>query len=401
MIDRRHFMKKAAGSLAALGGLSLLQRAGLAAAKDVEDATIMDALSGKEALIKKTYRPPNYETPVNYFDVAFTPNNRFFVRYHNAVIPEVKASEWRLRVGGDAVRTPLEFSLEQLRKDFKPVEIAALCLCSGNRRGLFQPPVPGVQWGSGAMGNARWRGVRLKDVLAKAGIDKSALEVSLDGADSGVLKTTPDFVKSLPLAKALDENTLIAFEMNGEALPHWNGFPARLIIPGWTATYWMKHLTAVNVISKPLDNFWMKTAYRIPKDRFPSGQFSSQETETNMPITEIVVNSLITNLVDGHTLPATKLLEIKGVAWDGGNGIAQVEVSTDGGISWQQAKLKQDFGRFSWRQWYQAFEPKGSGEYQIMARATSHSGVTQPLEPIPNPSGYHHNAVQKITIQLA
>ncbi|MFA6162302.1 MAG: molybdopterin-dependent oxidoreductase [Methylobacter sp.] len=401
MVDRRHFIKQAAGSLAALGGLSLLQRSGLAVATGTEESSIMDALPGKEALIKKTYRPPNYETPINYFDAPFTPNNRFFVRYHNAVIPDVKISEWRLRIGGDAVRTPLELTLEQLRRNFKQVEIAALCLCSGNRRGLFQPHVPGIQWGSGAMGNALWRGVRLKDVLAGAGIDKSALEVSLDGADSGVLPTTPDFVKSLPLAKALDENTLIAFEMNGEPLPHWNGFPARLIIPGWTATYWMKHLTAVNVISKPFDGFWMKTAYRIPKDRFPSGQFSSQETETNMPITEMVVNSLITNLVDGQTLPNTKPIEIKGVAWDGGNGIARVEVSTDDGINWHQATLKQDYGRFSWRQWQLDFKPNHPGEYRIMTRATSHSGASQPLEPIPNPSGYHHNAVQKITLQLA
>ena len=401
MIDRRRFIKKAAGSLAALGGLSLLQRSGLAAAKGAEKPEILDALPGKEALIKKTYRPPNYETPVSYFDAPFTPNNQFFVRYHNAAIPEVKADDWRLRIGGDAVHTPLELTLEQLRNDFKPFEIAALCLCSGNRRGLFQPHVPGVQWGSGAMGNARWRGVRLKDVLAGAGIDKSALEVSLDGADSGVHKTTPDFVKSLPLAKALDENTLIAFEMNGEPLPHLNGFPARLIIPGWTATYWMKHLTAVNVLSKPFDSFWMKPAYRIPKDRFPSGQFCSQETATNMPITEIIVNSLITNLVDGQILPAEKPMEIKGVAWDGGNGIAKVEVSTDGGGSWHQASLKEDYGRFSWRQWHQAFEPKHPGKYLIMARATSHSGASQPLEPIPNPSGYHHNAVQKIIIRLA
>ena len=401
MVDRRHFIKKAAGSLAALGGLSLLHRSGLAAATAAEESTILDALPGKEALIKRTYRPPNYETPVNYFDAPFTPNNRFFVRYHNAVIPEVKAGEWRLRIGGDAVRTPLEFTLEQLRKDFKPVEIAALCLCSGNRRGLFDPHVPGVQWASGAMGNARWRGVRLKDVLRGAGIGKSALEVSLDGADSGVLKTTPDFVKSLPLAKALDENTLIAFEMNGEPLPHWNGFPARLIIPGWTATYWMKHLTAVNVISKPLDNFWMKTAYRIPKDRFPGGQFVSQEIGTTMPITELVINSLITNLVDGQTLPANKPIEIQGVAWNEGSGIAKVEVSTDGGVNWQQTTLKQDYGRFSWRQWQQVFEPKHPGEYRIMARATSQDGASQPLEPIPNPSGYHHNAVQKITLQVA
>ncbi|MDI1293129.1 MAG: molybdopterin-dependent oxidoreductase [Methylobacter sp.] len=400
MVDRRHFIKKSVGSLAALGGLALLQRSGLAAATGGEEATILDALPGKEALIKQTYRPPNYETPINYFDAPFTPNKRFFVRYHNAVIPEVKTSEWRLRIGGDAVRTPLELSLEQLRKDFEQVEIAALCLCSGNRRGAFEPPVPGLQWGSGAMGNARWRGVSLKDVLAGAGIDKSALEVSLDGADSGVHKTTPDFVKSLPLAKALDENTLIAFEMNGEPLPHWHGFPTRLIIPGWTATYWIKHLTAVNVISKPFDGFWMKTAYRIPKDRFPSGQFSSQETAADMPITEIVVNSLITSPANGQTLPNAKSIEINGVAWDGGNGIARVDVSTDGGSNWQQATLKQDYGRFSWRQWHWVFEPKRPGACRIMARATSHSGASQPLEPIPNPSGYHHNAVQKITIQL-
>lgn len=401
MVDRRHFIKKTAGSLAAIGGLALLQRSGLVTSAGAEEATILDSLPGKEALIKQTYRPPNYETPINYFDAHFTPNNSFFVRYHNAVIPEVNASEWRLRIGGDAVRTPLELSLEQLRRDFEQVEIPALCLCSGNRRGLFQPHVPGIQWGSGAMGNALWRGVRLKDVLAKAGIDKSTLEVSLNGADSGVLPTTPDFVKSLPLAKALDENTLIAFEMNGEPLPHWNGFPARLIIPGWTATFWIKHLTAINVMSKPFDGYWMKTAYRIPKDRFPRGQFRSQESETDMPITEMVVNSLITNLEDGRTLPGTKPMEIKGVAWDGGNGIARVDVSTDGGISWHQATLKQDYGRFSWRQWHWVFEPKRPGAYRIMARATSHSGASQPLEPIPNHSGYHHNAVQKITIQLA
>ena len=140
MVDRRDFIKKAAGILAGFGGLSLLQRSGLAVATGAEESTVMDTLPGKGALIKKTYRPPNYETPVNYFDAPFTPNNLFFVRYHNAVIPEVKAAEWRLRIGGDAISTPLELTLEQLRKDFKQVEIAALCLCSGNRRGLFQPP---------------------------------------------------------------------------------------------------------------------------------------------------------------------------------------------------------------------------------------------------------------------
>lgn len=401
MADRRNFMKQVAG-LAAVGGLSLLQRAGLAAeSAGAGESAIMDALPGKKPLIKRSYRPPNYETPLGDLDAPFTPNDRFFVRYHHAAIPEVKADEWRLHIGGDAARKPLELSLGTLRRDFKSVEIAALCLCSGNRRGLFRPRVPGVQWAQGAMGNALWRGVRLRDVLAAAGILESALEVSLDGADSGVLRDTPDFIKSLPLAKALDENTLIAFEMNGESLPHWNGFPARLVVPGWTATYWTKHLTTINVISKPLDGFWMKAAYRLPKGRFPGGQFASQETETTMPITEILVNSLIVNLVDGQTVPQGKLLEVRGVAWDGGSGIARVEVSIDDGASWHQATLGQDYGRFSWRQWRYTFEPRHLGSHRILARATSHSGASQPFEPIPNPSGYHHNAVQQIAIRTA
>lgn len=403
MVDRRNFIRTASRGLVALGGLSLLQRSGWAGGlsnTDAAESQVLDALPGKSALIKRSYRPPNYETPVDYFDAPFTPNDRFFVRYHHASIPEVKASEWRLRVGGDAVRTPLELTLDQLRRTFKAFEIVALCLCSGNRRSLFEPRVPGVQWGSGAMGNALWRGVRLKDVLVWAGIVDGAVEVSLDGADSGIRAKSPDFAKSLPLAKALDENTLIAFEMNGEPLPHWNGFPARLVVPGWTATYWIKHLTAVNVISKPFDGYWMKTAYRIPKDRFGSdGQFSSQESDTTVPITEMVVNSLITNLTDGQTAPADKPLEIKGVAWDGGSGIAKVEISTNAGLSWDQAMLDQDYGRFSWRQWRYVFRPERGTSYRVMARATSRTGTIQPFEAIPNPSGYHHNAVQQIAIR--
>ncbi len=403
MMNRRRFIKKTIGSLVALSGWSVLQPSVLAAnlvATDSKQSPILDALDGKKPLIKQTFRAPNYETPVNYFDSAFTPNDVFFVRYHHSRIPKVNVSDWRLTVAGDALGKPLEFTLAQLRKEFDCVEIAALCLCSGNRRSLFQPPVPGVQWGSGAMGNARWRGVRLRDVLNKANIDKNAVEVSFDGTDSGLLKTTPDFIKSLPLAKALDENTLIAFEMNGEPLPHWNGFPARLIVPGWVATYWLKHLSSITVTSKPSDNFWMQTAYRLPKDRFTAEQFNSQVSETTVPITDIVVNSLITNLTDGQIINGVKPLEIKGVAWDGGAGIKGVEISTDAGNSWQLATLMQDYGRFSWRQWHYNFTPKATGEYCVMARASSHSGISQPLVAVANPSGYHHNAVQKITIKV-
>ncbi|MFI3177982.1 MAG: molybdopterin-dependent oxidoreductase, partial [Methylococcaceae bacterium] len=216
----------------------------------------------------------------------------------------------------------------------------------------------------------------------------------------GMLRTTPDFIKSLPLEKVLNENTLIAFEMNGEPLPHWNGFPARLIIPGWAATYWIKHLTEINILSKPLDNFWMKTAYRIPKEGFESGQFMSQETKINMPITELVVNSLITNLVDNQIFSSDKPIVINGVAWDKGDGIQRVEISTDGGNTWQLTTLQKDYGRFSWRQWQYDLKPTHTGEYRIIDRATSMSGITQHLEPVTNTSGYQHNALQTISIKL-
>ena len=207
-------------------------------------------------LIKKSWQPPNYETPISYFNDVFTPNDAFYVRYHLSNIPEVAAATWRVKVGGEAAATPLELSLDDLRRNYDSVEIAAVNQCSGNRRGMFEPHVPGVEWGLGAMGNAKWKGVRLRDILAKAGVRKDAVEIVFDGADSAVIPGTPDFVKSIPAWKALDENTLVAYEMNGAPLPHWNGFPARIVVPGWTGTYWMKHVTSINAVTKPFDGFF-------------------------------------------------------------------------------------------------------------------------------------------------
>src|SRR5262249_3563186 len=159
----------------------------------------------KLPLIKRTWRPPNYETPLSYFADEITPNKAFFVRYHLAAIPQVAADQWRLSVGGDAVTTPFEIDLERLKREFPPAAVIAVSHCSGTRRGLSTPHVAGVEWGLGAMGNAKWTGARLKDVLAKAGLKKEALEVVFDGADGPIIPTTPDFRKSIPLWKALDE----------------------------------------------------------------------------------------------------------------------------------------------------------------------------------------------------
>jgi len=204
---------------------------------ELPDGTLAEqmlyALPGKVPLIKKTFRPPNFETPLEYFRNPVTPNKAFFVRYHLSGIPQaIQAADWSLSVGGDSVEREMKFSLPELKKDFKPAELMAVCQCSGNRRGLFEPHVAGVEWGVGAMGNALWRGVRLKDVLAKAGVKTNALEVVMNGADGPAIEKTPDFVKSLPMDMAMSDDVLIAFEMNGQPLPHWNGFPARLIVPG-------------------------------------------------------------------------------------------------------------------------------------------------------------------------
>ncbi len=413
MISRRKVIKGLGGGALALSaggiaGVSLTRAAQAALALDpglpagLRGVAELDALPGKDPLIKLSYRPPNYETPVSYFNTLYTPNKAFFVRYHLADIPEVTAAAWRLSIAGGAAEKPVELTLDQLKSEFQPVEIAAVCQCSGNRRGLFQPHVPGVEWGYGAMGNARWKGARLKDILARAGVKKEALELVMDGADGPVLDKTPDFVKSLPIWKALDENTLVAYEMNGEPLPHFNGFPARVIVPGWTATYWMKHVARLNLVAKPFEGFWMKSAYRIPTGKFPVVQrFLSQETEANTPITEMVVNSMITSVTPGQKLPVRKTTEIRGIAWDGGYGIRTVEISGNGGRSWQTATLGPDAGRFSFRPWSYAFTPGRAGRYTLVSKATNSIGQTQTTELILNPAGYHHNLVHRVVVNAA
>jgi DMSO/TMAO reductase YedYZ molybdopterin-dependent catalytic subunit len=416
MPSRRNFLKTIGGGALALGSAAMTAglpgaRSSFAASrptldprlpKGVHDEAILDALPGKAPLIKLSYRPPNYETPVSYFRSLYTPNDAFFVRYHLADIPEVDAAAWRLKIGGPAASKPYELTLDQLKRDFTPIEIAAVCQCSGNRRGLFQPHVPGVEWGSGAMGNAKWKGARLKDVLERAGIGKTALEIVMDGADGPVLDKTPDFVKSIPVWKAMDENTLIAYEMNGQPLPHFNGFPARIVIPGWTATYWIKHVTSIEAIEKPFEGFWVKSAYRIPTGRFPLIQrFMSQETDANTPITEMVVNSIFTSLTDGTRVPVQKPLEVRGIAWDGGYGIQTVEFSANGGRSWAPATLGEDAGRFSFRPWHYRFTPAMGGRYTLVAKATNKLGQTQTAELILNPAGYHHNVMPRATIIAA
>jgi sulfite dehydrogenase (cytochrome) subunit A len=415
MITRRSLLK-AAGTGAAMVAAShelsktlVSQADAQAAALDLStqlpagtrQEAVLDALPGKKPLIKLAYRPPNYETPIELLRTAITPNDAFFVRYHLSDIPEVNAQTWRLSVGGEGAGGETSLGFDELRQ-LPAVEVAAVCQCSGNRRGLFDPHVPGVEWGYGAMGCARWKGARLKDVLDRAGLKTGALEIVVSGTDKGAVDKTPQFVKSVPLWKAIEDTTLIAYEMNGEPLPHWNGFPARVIVPGWTATYWMKHVSRIDVVTKPFEGFWMKSAYRIPLGKFPVvARFASQETEVNTPITEMVINSLMTSPADGATVRAGDRVTVRGIAWDAGYGINAVEISTDGGSSWMAAALGEDLGRFAFRNFSYDLATPTKGSYRIMARAANKIGQSQVSALIANPAGYHHNVVQTLNLIAA
>ncbi len=405
MITRRHLLGTAgAGAALAVSGLSPkfsdAEAAGASLTPGVPEGVstvaTMEALPGKKPLIKLAYRPPNYEAPIEYLRTPITPNDQFYVRYHLADIPEVDAKTYKIRVGGDGANGQAELTLDDLKK-MPAVEVVAVNQCSGNRRGLSAPHVFGVEWGYGAMGCARWKGARLKDVLDKVGLKKEAIEISFEGADGPAVDKTPDFIKSIPAWKAVDESTLVAYEMNGQPLPHWNGFPARIVVPGWTGTYWMKHITTINALTKPLVDFWMNPAYRIPVGLFPVvARFISQENATTTPITEMVVNSLITSHRDGAKVRTGKV-EVSGMAWDGGYGITSVQVSTDGGKTWAAARLGQDLGRFALRPWSFDLSAK-RGKNSVMVNATNKIGQSQASQLIFNGAGYHNNVMQNIAL---
>jgi DMSO/TMAO reductase YedYZ molybdopterin-dependent catalytic subunit len=408
MLTRRRLIRTAGAGLALAGsglGLEAARAGGLdlpaGLPEGIRSGATLDTLPGKKPLIKLTYRPPNYETPISYFRTAITPNDAFYVRYHLAGIPEVDAATWKLAVGGDGAERATEITLDELKR-MPATEVVAVNMCSGNRRGLFQPHVPGVEWGYGAMGCARWKGTRLKDILDKVGLKKEAIEIVFDGADEPISDKTPDFVKSIPTWKAIEDSTIVAYEMNGQPLPHLNGFPARMIVPGWTGVYWMKHITSIKAVTKPESGFWMSMAYRIPLGKFPVvARFTSQETAVNTPITEMVVNSLITSPADDSKVKVGAPVTIGGIAWDGGYGVNSVEVSTDGGKTWAAAKLGEDLGRFAFRTFSFDYVPKARGKQTVMARATNRIGQGQTTELIANPAGYHNNVVHHITLEAA
>jgi DMSO/TMAO reductase YedYZ molybdopterin-dependent catalytic subunit len=329
-----------------------------------------------------------------------TPNDAFFVRYHWSAIPSsIDPAQYRLRVGGN-VDSPLELNLSDLKQLADAVEVIAVNQCSGNSRGYFTPRVNGGQLSNGAMGNARWRGVPLKKVLEKAGVKAGSVQVAFNGLDNPPLGNGPDFVKALDIDHALDGEVMLAWQMNGADLPMLNGYPLRLIVPGYYGTYWVKHVSDIQITAKEFEGFWMQKAYRIPDNECACVEPGAAPAKT-VPINRFNVRSFITSVSDGMQVRAGRALTVRGIAFDGGQGIAGVAFSGDGGKTWQQAHLGQDLGRYSFREWMVNFTPSAKGEYQLKVRATNRSGQTQPLTAQWNPAGYMRNVVESTRIIAA
>lgn len=362
------------------------------------------AVPEKVPLLLRTDRPPNLETPLRYFREDLTPNEAFYVRWHLSVIPtQIDEAAFRLSVAGH-VQTPLSLSLDELRHRFEQVSVVAVNQCSGNSRRYFQPRVPGAQWGNGAMGNARWTGVRLRDLLAKAGVRAGAVDVSFNGLDGPVLPAapnfagTPDFIKSLPFDRANDGEVMVAYEMNGKPLPMLNGFPLRLIVPGWFGTYWVKSLNEITVLNKAFDGFWVSKAYRVPDTR-DYQESPDALAKTTVPITWLTVRSLFVRPEPDEVIRSGAPYEIEGLAMDRGKGIRRVEVSTDGGKNWSDAKLGNDLGNYSWRRWRFNWRP-APGRHTLMVRATNNAGEGQ-RQAQWNRSGYGRNVIESLEVNVA
>jgi sulfite dehydrogenase len=398
---RRDFLAGAASA-----GLSLaLPREGLASGTvtlPMENGRRpLVAYPQKRPLILLTPRPPQLETPFSIFDEGvLTPNDAFYVRWHLSGIPTtVSGTAHRIRVHGK-VKRPLNLSVADLRTQFKRFEIIAVNECSGNSRGLFSPRVPGGQWYNGAMGNARWTGVRLMDILAEAGLEDGVRQIRFSGLDKPALPATPPFIKALSVEDIIDNgDVLVAYEMNGAPLPLLNGYPVRLVVPGWYGTYWVKMLDNIEAIDTIDDNFWMSTAYRIPQT--PGNTVKPTDTGyKTVPINKLTVRSFITNVKDGATLKPGRRT-IRGIAFDGGSGIKAVQFSWDGGATWHPTTLGEDYGRYSFRRWQTTFTAVRGKRYELACRAIANSGEIQTAVPVWNPSGYLRNVIETYKVSVS
>lgn len=357
----------------------------------------MVTVPGKKPLRLLTERPYNLETPLKYFLHDLTPNDVFFVRWHLPTPPAaVSEDTFRLRISGNGAKN-LVLSMNDLKTKFTPYTITAVCVCAGNARSFCNPKVPGAQWVNGGMGNAEWTGVKLKDILAATGANPNTEFVSFNGLDQPVFPSTPDFVKSLKYTHAIDGEVMIAYAMNGEPLPLLNGYPLKLVVPGWYATYWVGMLSDIRLYRDSFKTYWMDSAYLIPKGAEYGNEQSGALAKDRVPINKLDVRSIFVWPEPGFVMKKGKTYTIQGLAMDDGTGISKVEISSDKGKSWTEAKLSPSIGKYSWRRWKYSFTPTAEGTIELLVKATNAAGATQPQHHW-NRSGYMRNEIESLSL---
>jgi sulfite oxidase len=389
MSSRRKFLKQMSGAaLAAAAAPAVLTWAlPLPQGQSVE-------VPGEDGMILRSFRFTDLETPVEYFNSWLTPVPHFFVRNHMHEPSELNADDWRLTIGGE-VENPVTLKLAELSK-LETHAVVNTLECAGNGRSLQRPQVPGIQWGKGAVSTARFSGPRLRDVLQRAAVKSSGKHVMFRGLDE-VPGKVPPFIRSIPIEKALDSDTLLATHMNGAALTQHHGFPARALVPGWIGAASCKWLTEIKVLENEFVGNFMSPAYRFPNQPVKPGD--AVKPEDTHPLTALNVKSVISGPADGASVKAGNV-NVHGAAWAGEADVVKVEVSTDGGSTWTAANLSHERARYAWRLWSYEWKAQG-GNYAILSRATDSQGRTQPAVPAWNPSGYLYNAVDQVKVHVS
>ncbi len=397
-MQRREFFKTSIVASAALIGTKL--SAGQThQPKDGQKMSDM-AFPEKRPMITYSDRPPLLESPRSVFAKGITSNDDFFVRWHLPDIPtKIDLESFTIKIDG-LVEKELNITLKELRNDFEQVEVTAVLQCGGNSRSAFTPMAGGIQWGSGAMGCAKWKGVRLSDLLNKAGLKKDAHWIGFNGKDKAAYYETPNFVRELELEE-LDDHVIVAYEMNGEDLPYLNGFPLRLVIPGYYSDSWVKMLSNITVTNKYKSLFFMDVAYRVP-DNATESETPENKAKKTKPITNMNVKSIIGYPENGMKLYHNAHLVIRGVAFDDGHGIRQVMISTDEGKTWNEALLKQEDGRYAFTEFRFTYKPTKYGKLNIMAKAINRLGDEQPLSKdiLWNHGGYKYNGIDVVEVEV-
>ncbi len=386
MISRRNFIRTTSSALVAVGAVPSV----LSWATDDKPADI----AGEDRMIVRSTRFLDLEMPPEFATSWITPVNHFYVRNHMFEPASFELNDWRINLGGE-VTSPATFTIADLHALPQHTVVNTL-ECAGNGRSFQRPQVPGIQWGKGTVGNARFRGPRLRDILQKAELKTTGKHVMFHGADT-VPGKVPPFARSIPIEKVMDENTLLATHMNDEPLSENHGFPVRALVPGWVGAASCKWLTEIKVLDKEFEGNFMKPGYRFPNHPGKPGE--AINPDDTHPLTSLVVKSLIA-LPDDARL-AGRSHKIQGMAWAGEADVVKVEISTDGGSTWKSAKLGHEKAKYAWRMWSFSWKAPKSGDYTILSRATDSQGHTQPATAVWNPSGYFYNAYDQVKVHVA